>query len=104
MKNDNFQPYYAVIFTSKKKVIDATYSSMAEAMVELAQKQPGFIGYESAEEEIGITVSYWESLDSISAWKANSMHQIAQEMGKTEWYDSYKVRVALVEREYSFNS
>ena len=60
--------------------------SMAEAMIELAKKQPGFINIESAEDEIGINVSYWESLDDIAAWKGNSMHKIVQAMGKNEWY------------------
>jgi heme-degrading monooxygenase HmoA len=102
MNNSTFTPYYAVIFTSKKKGSDPTYNSMAKAMVELAQKQPGFIAYESAESEIGITVSYWESLEAISNWKVNSMHQIAQQIGKTDWYENYKVRIALVKREYGF--
>lgn len=104
MLKTTFKPYYAVIFTSKKKKTEPTYVSMAEAMIELAKKQPGFIDIESAEDEIGITVSYWESLDAIAAWKGNSMHQIAQEMGKNDWYKYYKVKVARIEREYSFEA
>lgn len=40
----------------------------------LAKQQPGFLGVESARNEIGITVSYWESLEAISNWKQNLNH------------------------------
>ncbi|MCW1147652.1 antibiotic biosynthesis monooxygenase family protein [Flavobacterium lacisediminis] len=94
--------YYAVIFTSTRTEVEAGYAEMAIKMVELAKAQPGFIGMESARSEIGITVSYWESLEAIKNWKANMEHLEAQEKGKTTWYKNYKVRIAKVEREYEF--
>ena len=94
--------YYAVIFTSTRTEIEAGYAEMAIKMVELAKAQPGYIGMESARSEIGITVSYWESLEAIQKWKANLDHLEAQEKGKTTWYKNYKVRIAKVEREYEF--
>ncbi len=95
-------PYYAVIFTSKRANNDEKYSEMATKMVELAQLQDGFIGLESARSEIGITVSYWKSLEAIKNWKQNLDHLKAQKMGISEWYENYTVRIALVEREYRF--
>ena len=50
---------------------------MADKMVELAKKQPGFLGVESARNEVGITVSYWKSLEAIQMWKANMDHKEA---------------------------
>lgn len=50
-------PYYAVIFTSVLGEFKEGYSEMAELMVKLAQEQEGFLGIESAREDIGITVS-----------------------------------------------
>ena len=94
--------YYAVIFTSTRTEVEAGYAEMAIKMVELAKAQPGYIGMESARSEIGITVSYWESLEAIKNWKANIEHLEAQEKGKTTWYKNYKVRIAKVEREYEF--
>lgn len=94
--------YYAVIFTSIRTEIDENYSEMAQKMVDLAQKQPGFIGIESARNEIGITVSYWENLEAIQNWKLNMQHLEAQAFGKSIWYKYYKVRIAKVEREYEF--
>ena len=94
--------YYAVIFTSTRTEAEAGYAEMAIKMVELAKAQPGYLGMESARSEIGITVSYWESLEAIKNWKANMEHIEAQEKGKTTWYKNYKVRIAKVEREYEF--
>ena len=49
--------YYAVIFTSIRTDGDNEYGEMADKMVELAKQQEGFLGLESARNEIGITVS-----------------------------------------------
>lgn len=93
-------PYYAVIFTSQRTEGDNGYSSMANAMEQLSAQQPGFLGIESARSEIGITVSYWDSLESIRAWKNNAAHLVAQQTGKQKWYADYQVRICRVEREY----
>ena len=95
-------PYYAVIFTSVRTEGDNGYSETANRMVELASVQDGFLGAESAREEIGITVSYWRDLESIRKWKENADHTIARQKGREEWYRSFKTRIALVERDYSF--
>ena len=93
-------PYYAVIFTSHRTEGDNGYGEMAERMAELAAQQPGYLGMESAREWLGITVSYWESLEAIRNWKQNAEHQEAQRRGHQQWYSSFRVRVAKVEREY----
>jgi heme-degrading monooxygenase HmoA len=95
-------PYYAVIFTSIQTENIEGYSEMAEQMENLAKQQPGFLGIESARNEIGITVSYWQNLESIKNWKANMDHLIAQKKGREQWYSYYKVRICKVEREYGF--
>ncbi len=83
-------PYYAVIFTSQRTEGDKGYGEMAEKMVELASEQKGFLGVESARDnDLGITVSYWESIDAIKNWKENAAHKVAQERGKKEWYKSF---------------
>ena len=96
-------PYYAVIFTSTRTSGDEGYSAMAERMEELVSKQPGFLGVESTRgaDGLGITVSYWESLEAIAAWKANAEHRIAQITGHQKWYEHFETRIARVERAYS---
>lgn len=93
-------PYYAVIFSSHLSEKDHGYREMADRMVELASKQPGFLGVESVRDGLGITVSYWESLESIKNWKCNSEHREAQKLGHERWYVAFKIRIAKVEREY----
>ncbi|MFO1020384.1 MAG: antibiotic biosynthesis monooxygenase [Planctomycetales bacterium] len=95
-------PYYAVIFSSLKREADQGYSMIAKRMDELVRQAPGFLGAESARraDGFGITVAYFDSLEAIAGWKANSEHQIAQETGKARWYEHYEVRIAKVERAY----
>ena len=76
---------------------------MAAEMMALAAEQPGYLGVDHAREAVGITVSAWESLEAIAAWKAQADHLEAQQKGKTRWYDHYTVRICRVEREYSFS-
>lgn len=95
-------PYYAVIFTSLRTEGDNGYEAMSEKMVALAAQQPGFLGVESAREGIGITVSYWDSLQAIKNWKMNTEHTEARKKGRSIWYKSFKVRICRVERDYDF--
>ena len=96
-------PYYAVIFSSTRTAVDDGYGPMADRMVELAQRQPGFLGIESVRgaDGFGITVSYWSSLEAIATWKAHAEHRIAQETGRRQWYQHFETRIARVERAYS---
>ena len=95
-------PYYAVIFSSTMTKNHTGYSEMSDLMMHLAAKQDGFLGVESARNEIGITVSYWKDLESINNWKMQTDHEIAQENGKYQCYAQYKVRISKVERDYEF--
>ena len=98
----NFKPYYAVIFTSTRTKGDNGYNEMATLMESLAKKQKGFISIDSARHDIGITVSYWKSLDAIHHWKLQTDHIVAQQKGIKNWYSWYNVRICKVEREYGF--
>ena len=98
---------WAVIFTSRlgTGARVAGYGAMATTMEELAAKQPGYLGMESArgEDGLGITVSYWGSLAAISSWKSVAAHRVAQERGRSSFYDRYEVRICSVERSYRFS-
>jgi len=94
-------PYYAVIFTSIRSEMDPEeYAEMADRMAALAAEQPGYLGAESARDGLGITVSYWESLDAIRHWKANAAHLVAQRLGRERWYTAFTTRICKVERDY----
>ncbi|NVK51623.1 MAG: antibiotic biosynthesis monooxygenase [Flavobacteriaceae bacterium] len=95
-------PYYAVIFSTIVTDNLDGYEATAQRMEELAQQQPGYLGIESARNQIGITVSYWESLDAIVQWKHNVEHTEARNLGREKWYKKYQLRICKVEREYGF--
>lgn len=103
MRTINPHPsYYAVIFTSKPSDFSEGYLEMSLHMEILARQQPGFLGLDSVKDLIGITISYWENLESIKNWKINSEHIIAQQRGKEKWYKWYNVKICKIEREYEF--
>jgi heme-degrading monooxygenase HmoA len=94
---------WVVIFTSTRTAEDAEgYRAMGAQMQELAHAQPGFISMQSVrgDDGVGITVCYWESEQSIAAWKRNVDHASAQQQGKSTWYSDYGVTIAKVERQY----
>jgi heme-degrading monooxygenase HmoA len=97
-------PYFAVIFTSLRDEQPADgFAETDQRLYEIAREQPGFLGYESVGENgLGVTISYWESEAAIAAWKAVAEHRAAQEEGRARWFESYAVRVARVDRAYSF--
>lgn len=93
-------PYYAVIFSSIRTEGDHGYAAMSRRMERLAAQQEGFLGIESARSGLGITVSYWDSLEAIRRWKQQAEHREAQRLGRAQWYASFRIRIARVERDY----
>lgn len=93
-------PYVAVIFTSVRRPEDGGYAETAREMFELACRQDGYLGVESARAGLGITVSYWRDEDAARSWKHVAEHLVAQRLGRDRWYADYRVRVASVAREY----
>ena len=105
--NNNGWPerYFAVIFTAQRSLSgDDIYDITADRMVLLARRQPGFLGVESlrGDDGIGITVSYWVDRDAIANWRQQAEHLAAQALGRQEFYDWYRVRVAEVVAERAF--
>jgi heme-degrading monooxygenase HmoA len=97
-------PYYAVIFTSLRTPGDNGYNKIADEIEKSVIDQPGFLGFESARDGLGITVSYWSDEESIRSWKENLLHSKARNLGREKWYAEFKVRVAKVERDYGFSA
>ena len=64
----------------------------------LAQTMPGFLGVETAREQVGITVSFWRDEASIGHWREQARHVQAQRLGREKWYQSYQIHIARVER------
>ncbi len=96
-------PYYAVIFTSLLHQTDEEYQGLDEILIEKAELSGGFLGMDSARSDLGISVSYWKSLEDIKKWKENFDHIDAMTKGKKKWYETYNVRICKVERDYEFS-
>ena len=94
---------YAVIFKAEIKKLDGHYSETAQRMRKLAQSKYGcteFIAVTEGNQEIAI--SYWQDLEQIAKWKQDAEHLVAQQLGQSVWYQSYRVQVTEVVREYDF--
>ena len=95
---------FAVIFRAKTGVQDEEYNNTVAKMRQLAFDKYGcvdFIALTEGTDEIAI--SYWQDEASIAKWKRDSQHALAQEYGRSKWYESYLVQVVEIKREYSFN-
>ncbi len=88
---------YAVIFKAKVKNLGPGYVSTADRLRELALQEYGCIEFTSATQGTNeIAISYWPSKAHIQAWKNNCEHQQAQALGKSRWYESYRVEIVEV--------
>jgi heme-degrading monooxygenase HmoA len=93
------------VFTAQRTPDDPEgYARTAARMEELAAQQPGYLGHEAARgaDGLGITVSYWSSLEAIQAWRDHVEHLVAQRLGRERWYSGYTLRVCRVEGHSAF--
>ena len=96
---------FAVIFRAEINKLDSCYSEMASQMRDLAINKYGCTEFTSVTEGAQeIAISYWQDQEQIKKWKQDSKHLVAQELGSTIWYKSYKVQVVEIIREYSKNT
>ena len=97
--NDAGDCYYKVIFTAELADNVVGYAEMAQRMNVLVEKQPGYMGRsDRMEGKQEITISYWQDLGSINAWKQHPEHQAAQALGRARWYKDYTVEIVKVQR------
>ena len=90
-----------VIFRARIKSLDPLYFETAHRLRDLACSEFGCTAFQSVTEgNTEITLSYWPSEEHIRAWRAHPEHVVAQKQGKTQWYESYTVEIATVERQY----
>jgi heme-degrading monooxygenase HmoA len=97
----------AVIFVSQREQHDeGGYGAAADAMVEAAARQPGYLGIHSVRDAsgFGMTISYWASDADAQAWKRDPAHSRIRELGRAKWYDWYETIVARVERSYDWQN
>lgn len=105
--SQHLEKYVAVIFTSTRTVnSEAKYQEWSTRMEELVAEHPGYlshVGFRDSQTRHGITISYFKDEESIRNWKVLEEHLKAQQLGREEFYEEYSVRIAIVNREYSWS-
>ena len=92
---------FVVIFRATVRELDSEYGAMAAKMRELALTQFGCLEFHALMEgKQEVALSYWPDEASILAWRKHPEHVIAQSAGRTRWYESYRVEVAQITRDY----
>ena len=102
-------PYYVCVFSSQHSSSNKNlegYAELAHHIDQLAMKQQGYLGIDSARNEsgFGITVSYWKSDEDMKEWKKQANHLGAQRLGHERFYADFHIHIAKVEREYGMSS
>jgi heme-degrading monooxygenase HmoA len=97
-------PYYVAVFTTVRTQDQSGYSETNARMEDLVKDVPGFLGMDHAQTPggLGITVGYFRDADALTQWRCNAEHRAAQKRGQAEWYESYTLHVAKVERSHGF--
>ena len=85
------------VFRSRRRSgTDDAYGPLAEAMLEAARAQPGFVDFATFESPDGERVSLvtFDSAEAQAAWRDDPAHRAAQQRGRDELYESYSVQVS----------
>jgi len=94
-----------ILFRSKlTAAAGADYAEMDARMFEKATAAEGFVAVKGFRADDGerLTVVWWKDAESLSRWRNDPEHRIAQETGRERWYQYYAMEVAEVIRESHF--
>lgn len=47
-----------------------------------------------------LSLSFWKDEESIKQWRNVELHRMAQKKGRSSVFDDYRLRVAIVQRDY----
>ena len=91
-----------VVFRNRLRDGDSSaYAETGKRMEELARRQPGFVSLKtfSADDGERVTISEFESLAAVDAWRAQLEHLEAQRRGRAEFYTEYSLQTCELIRE-----
>ncbi|MEU9167612.1 antibiotic biosynthesis monooxygenase [Streptomyces sp. NPDC048420] len=96
--------YYVAVFTAVRTREQSGYSETVARREDLVKDVPGYLGTDYAQIPGGlaITVGYFRDADAVTAWRTDIEHRAAQKRGRAEWYESYTLHIAKVERSHGF--
>jgi len=92
------KPYYAVIFISQKNTDDPAFDRMGALVAEKVASAKGFLGMDRHRTAggLGFSISYWDSLENIRAWRDETVHAAGQKTAREKWYSAYTIRTCQV--------
>ncbi|MBB6523418.1 antibiotic biosynthesis monooxygenase family protein [Pseudoteredinibacter isoporae] len=84
------------------------YFSIAQALKSELYTIEGFISVERFQSlndsEKFLSLSFWEDEAAVLQWKSHFQHQTAQDQGKKEIFNSFRIRVGEVIRDYDWHT
>ena len=86
---------------------DDEYERWAKRMDDLVVTMPGYIGHTSFRDVTsrkGVTISYFDSMQHLVAWKEVPLHREAQSLGRSAFYSEYEIEVAEIVRHYGWRA
>lgn len=89
---------YTATFTFYKGHYDADFYALDQAIAQVAQAIPGYIGEESWEKpELGLitNIYYWETMDALRELMAHPLHREAKRQ-QARWLKGYQVVIGRV--------
>src|SRR5579862_5099802 len=96
-----------IVFTTRLRAdIDLReYHRWAKRMGELVQLHPGFISRTSWTTPDGeeVTIARFTSEEAMAAWRTHPEHLQVQQLGRSAFYESYRVEVCTTVRAYEFH-
>lgn len=93
---------YLVTFRLDPGEYDEEFHELNDAIQAAAEDTEGYLGkrtWKAPESEEVLVIYYWESLDALELFGADSDHKRAKQRW-TEWYDAYEVTVTEVVKTY----
>jgi heme-degrading monooxygenase HmoA len=83
---------------------DAGYGEVAAAMEARARTMPGFVSFKyfAAEDGERVSVIEFDTAEHQAAWARDEEHLTAQQAGRTSFYDEYRITIADVTRDRSW--
>lgn len=96
----------AVIFEVKPTAVGKEeYLKLAAGLKSFLERRQGFISIERFQSLVDegkmLSLSFWTDEAAIETWRNVLEHRLAQQQGKSALFQSYRIRVAKVVRDYT---
>lgn len=106
----------AVLFEVQLKAYEVdAYFDLAASLKSRLLSMPGFISverfqslsetnqgeFDGAKPAKILSLSFWQDEESVKNWREQTQHNHAQQLGREQIFDDYRIRVAHVVRDYT---